>query len=193
MGVALSGAQLKSPLIWYYRLASLPSFVRRPMTIRRSDIPPVLTRVLTGVTCILLSQGFSFAQAATDPLQTDPPPAPRYRRARPVFQVSADPNSKPLPPPIIIHDPPPDPPPAVETPLTGITPTPTSKEIAAKQEAERRDAENDRQHDRMVNLGKGVGVLVVVCIGVFAAADVARQIRKSNRSAQDEEEDEWEP
>jgi hypothetical protein len=167
------------------------------MTIRRSEIPLVLTRVLTAITCIFLSHGIAFGQGATDPLQTDPPPVPRYQRLSPPFEVSADPTSKPLPPPVIIHDSPPDVLPPSATPPDKVLPSPTPKEVAQKQtriqETERRDAENDRQHDRLVNIGKGVGVLVVACIGVFAAADVVRQMRKSKRSAPDEEEDEWEP
>jgi len=160
------------------------------MTIRPVPLPIVLTRLLTIMACVCISPITSIAQSdAGNQMQIDPPPVSRYRKPRPAFQVEADPTSQPIP--IEEYVPLPRPPTKSSLP-------PTPKEIAAKQkrllEKQRLIAEGDHQQEVLANIGKVVGLLLVVGIGVYAVTDITRQVRKSRQAAlhPDDDENDWE-
>ena len=162
------------------------------MRIRPINLPFVLPRLLTILVCVCMSPLPSLAQSdAGNQMQIDPPPVSRYRKPRPAFQVEADPTSQPIP--IEEYVPMPRPPTKSSLP-------PTAKDIAKKQarlrEKQRLIAEGDHQREILTNVGKVVGFLLVVGIGVYGVTDITRQIRKSKRAAlhpEDDEENEWEP
>lgn len=142
--------------------------------------PLTIRRLLIG--CLLLSGGVASAQNTTsDPMQIDLP-VPR-RKVRHNLQVSVDPASKPIPPPAIIKPTPPPPTPSQLPP----TPEEIHKKAVRQQTKEREQVADDRAHDRLMNIGKVVGFLLVIGVGVFAVTDIFRQIRHTKRTAALEE------
>lgn len=167
------------------------------MTTRRTQFPLLLARTLAVIAGIYLSAGAALAQSEVDPhLQADPPAVSRYRKIRRVFQVTADPTSKPLPLPTMVQEEPLVVTPSAAAAATSPSPEDLAKKQARLREQQRLDAENDRRHEILVGIGKIATFILIVAIGVFAASDVARQIRKARLMAaipQDEGENQWEP
>lgn len=164
------------------------------MTIRQTDIAHWLIRLLTMISCVCLGENFSLAQSdVQDHLKIIPPPIPRYRRIRPAFQVKADPTQKPLPKAVYI------PPPAAIEPM--ITTVPRPKEDPAKrqarlQEKRRRETQSQILHERLIGVGKALGFVLLVGVGIAAMADIVRQFRKAKRSEplpDTDGDNEWDP
>lgn len=129
------------------------------------------------VASLLLPAGISHAQNSTqDPMQINLP-VPRRKVRRVAIQVSADPASKPIPPPPML---PPTPPPPTPSQLP-----PTEAEVKKKaerqQKREHEQVEDDRMHDKWVNIGKVAGFVLVVGVGIFAVTDIFRQVQRAKR------------
>jgi hypothetical protein len=170
------------------------------MTIRQTHLPERLARLMTMTACIALSHGSVLAQssAKNDMVFESQQDAPA-RAPRPAFQVSADPNAKPLPPAVYKHDEPHSTSTSASAPYSSEKPRPPSPEEIKKREAEDREMETkqasrDRLLQRLLGFGKSVGFLVVLGIGVYAAIDVSRQLRNAKEAARKQEEgEEWDP
>ena len=147
--------------------------------------------------CFCLSPGVALAQVdSQNHLQIDPPPIPRYRRPKPAFVISADPDSKPLPLPTVRH---------VETggraevtPPKPSSPSPEQLERrrARVRQIQRKEVEAAAQKDRYLAVAKVLSALIMAGVGIFSITDIARQIRKAKQAASlppDDEENDWEP
>ena len=118
------------------------------MTIRRNIILFLPARLSALIACVWMGQGTAGAQSdVQDHLQISLPPIPRYRKARPAFEISADPGSKPIPPVRYTPLPPPIIPAPVAPPAAVL---PSHEEIERKQarirEIQRRETEREVQH-----------------------------------------------
>ena len=150
------------------------------MTIRQSYFAQWLIRLVTMISCICLGENISLAQSdVQDHLQIIPPPLPRYRRIRPAFQVKADPTQKPLPKPVYI------PPPVAIAPIMTAVPRPIedpAKRQARIRERRRRETQSQILHERLIGVGKALGFVLLVGVGIAAMADIVRQFRKVKRT-----------
>ena len=168
------------------------------MTIRRTIPSLYVVRLLAGAACLLLNDKTCLAQAdkKMNALQIIPPEVPRYRRIRPVFKVEADRLSKPLVPKTMIPAPPSQDVVPLPPPPSGPTKEELEKRRARFRENEIRETAAAIRHERLVNVGKALGFLVVVGVGAAALADIARQFRRAKHTARMREEtgdSEWEP